>query len=207
MRTNHQPPAAGRPRSGEAGFSLVEGLIAAALLLVVAVSVLPLFTRALESNISGGRSSQLSTFVTADIESVNQMLVDRDEWDVAASGGTLDLGTTFWDLGPLFDTAGVPDTLGDEAWVDAVTDAQGPVLWSRNISVRKYSLADLQILAGTDVAEDALTAVGNPMLFDMPLTDDEDAHIVEVRVSIKENRDALPVGSGKRITVGHFRAF
>lgn len=205
MRTSHGRPGSGR--KGESGFSLVEGLIAAALLLVIAVSVLPVFTRALESNIAGGRSSQLSTFVSADIEAVNQMLVDRDDWSVAATGGVRDLGTMYWDIGPLFGAAGVPDRLGDEEWIADPATAQGPVMWSRNVSVRKYSLSDLQILAGTDVAEDELAAVGNPMLLDQPLTEDDDAHLVEVRVTIRENRAALPAASGQRITVSHFRAF
>ena len=54
-----RPPGGGQAKRGDAGFSLVEGLIAAALLLVIAVSILPLFTRALKSNLSGGRASQL----------------------------------------------------------------------------------------------------------------------------------------------------
>lgn len=194
---------------GEAGFSLVEGLIAAALLLVIAVSVLPLFTRAMESNISGGRSSQMSTFVSADIEAVNQTLVDRDDWSVDASGGVLDLGTVYWDTGPLFGAVGVPDKFGDERWTTDAdpNNAQGLLLWSRNTSIRKYSLSDLQILAGTDTAEAEITAVGHPMLLDTPLTSDQNAHLTEVRVSIKENRENLPVGIGRRITVGHIRIF
>ena len=80
------------------------------------------------------------------------------------------------DIGPLFDSIGVPDTLGDERWVDDEDDADGPVLWTRDISLRKYSLSDLQILVGTDTTDDAITAVGNPMLFDTPLTDDSNAH-------------------------------
>lgn len=192
---------------GQAGFSLIEGLMAAGLLLVIAVSILPLFTRALESNVSGSRSSQMSTFVSADLEEVNQLTVDRDEWEVAASGGVRTLIPMFWDTGPLFSTPGIPEQLGDEQWIDDADDALGLVIWSRNVSIRKYSLSDLQILAGTDVGDDVIVAAGHPMLLDTPLPDDESAHLTEVRVSIRENRNSIPVGSGRRITVGHFRAF
>lgn len=204
MRTHHGATAA----SGQSGFSLVEGLIASALLLLIAVSILPLFSRAIESNVSGGRSSQLSTFVSVDIERVNQLLVDRDDWEIAAEpGGVKDLGTRYWDIGPLYGVAGIPDKLGDERWVADPTTAQGPVMWSSTSNVRKYSLADLEIYIGTDIAEDEIVSVGNPMLLDQPLTEDENAQLTEIRVSVKENRAALPAGSGQRITISHFRAF
>ena len=45
------------------------------------------------------------------------------------------------------------------------------------------------------------------MLLDTPLTDDENAHLLEFRVTMKENREALPAATGKRITVSHHRAF
>ncbi len=194
-------------KRGEAGFSLIEGLMAAGLLLIIAISILPIFTRALESNVSGSRSSQMSTFVSADLEEVNQLTVDRDEWEVAASGGVRTLAPMYWDTGPLFGTAGIPDMLGDEQWIADETAAQGLVIWSRNVSVRKYSLSDLQILAGTDVSDDIIVAAGHPMLLDTPLDDDESAHLTEVRVSIIENRESMPAGAGRRITVNHVRAF
>lgn len=194
-------------KTRQAGFSLIEGLIAAALLLVIAVSILPIFVRAIDSNLSGGRASQLSTFVSADIEGVNQEPVDQDAWDVAASltPGVLDLGDDFWDIGPPLPGL----KLGDEKWVDLETDATGPgsLMWSRNVSIRKYSLSDVQILIGTDPAAGLVTGGVSPMLFDNPLTDDSEAHIAEVRVTLKERRDALPAASGKRMTVGHFRSF
>ncbi len=200
--TTH-PRAAGH----ESGFSLVEGLIAAALLLIIAVGVLPLFTRALESNIAGGRSSQLSTFVGADIEIVNQGPVDDDDWSIAGEpGGVLDLGTKYWDIGNLYSPT-VPDELGDEKWLDEadVGSHEGPIMWGLSASVRKYSLADLHILLGTGGV--LVTEGESPFLFDDPLTDDENAHIAEVRVTIREERTGLPAATGQRITVGHYRAF
>lgn len=207
MRSRRKPPAA--PGSPEAGFSLVEGLMAAALLLIVAVSILPLFYRALESNLFGGRRSQLATFASGDLEALNQQPVDQSAWSVsAAPGGVLDLGTSFWeDL-----TQTNPETLGDERW-DAPwtvgnTPTAGPgvlTLWRSDAEVRKYALADVQILVGAGGG--VVTGGAHPMLFDNPLTDDDGAHFTELRVTIKEMRDALPAASGKRITVGQLRAF
>ncbi len=200
MRTTRRIPS-----NGQAGFSLVEGLIAAALLLVVAVSVLPIFIRALDSNLAGGRRSQLSTFASGELEELNQESVDQAAWSVAgAPGGVLELGSRFWDIGADVDNA--PEKLGDEKWVDLEGDAAGLILFQRSsASVRKYNLADIQVVVG---AGGGLASSGaNPMLFDNPLADDDGAHLTEIRISIRENRETLNAASGKRITVRQFRVY
>ncbi len=213
------------PAPAEAGFSLVEGLMAAALLLVVAVSVLPLFMRALESNVRGGRASQVSALVTAEIEAINQATVDRPEWQLTGDNvGVRETGTLYWDTGKLAE-GGKPAEIGDEKWIDvAGGDApQGPVLWTRKLDVRKYSFADVHS-AITSVGASELSTLGDPRWFDSPLTTDDDgdlfnAHITEFRVHIREDRDGKPavfevggdpettVWMGQRMTIGHFRTF
>jgi type II secretory pathway pseudopilin PulG len=47
-------------REGEAGFSIIEGLIAAALLLIITVGVLPLFSRSMLNNVKGNDSTRQS---------------------------------------------------------------------------------------------------------------------------------------------------
>lgn len=49
-----------RPAPGEAGFSILEGLIAALLLLVVTLGILPLFSRAMNNNVKGNDSTRQS---------------------------------------------------------------------------------------------------------------------------------------------------
>lgn len=49
-----------RPHSAEAGFSIIEGLIAALLLLVVTLGILPLFSRAMNNNVKGNDSTRQS---------------------------------------------------------------------------------------------------------------------------------------------------
>ncbi len=197
-------------RYAEAGFSLVEGLIAAALLLVIAVSVLPLFMQALVSNTRGGRSSQLTALVNAELESLNQATLDNPAWQLTGSGTeTLELGTRFWDTGHLHSEAN-PAQLGDEGWVDTRGAAAGPVVWSRDLTLRKYSYADVHTTI--DVGAATLSTLGDPRLFDSPLQTDDDgdiysAHITEFRVHIIEDREGVPLGLSQRMTVGHFRAF
>ena len=57
-----------RAVGAEAGFSLLEVLIAAVLMLVIAVGVLPLFTRAMTASLSGNDSSQASNFGRSRLE-------------------------------------------------------------------------------------------------------------------------------------------
>ena len=47
-------------RSSEAGFSVIEGLIAALLLLIVTLGILPLFTRSIKNNLKGNDSTRQS---------------------------------------------------------------------------------------------------------------------------------------------------
>ncbi len=203
-----------RAQSSEQGFSLLEGLFAAALLLVVAVSVLPLFMRALESNIRGGRSSQASTFITAELEENNQATIDRDDWQL--TGATQNVRTfnrRYWDTGNLH-SEGTPAKLGDEEWVDLRTDAAGPILWARDFAIRKYSYADIHI--AIDVEGGALSSLGDPRLFDSPLATDmggdlNNAHLTEFRISIQQDRQENSADNllnvGQRMTVGQFRVY
>ena len=202
--------AVARVMPSEAGFSLVEGLVAAGLLLVVAVSVLPLFIRALESNTRGGRASQVSTFVSAQIEEINQASIDRPEWQLSGAGaGVRETGTVFWHLGP--EVVNAPRAvIGDERWVATEAEATGLVIWQRKMDVRKYSFADVHtsIMVGTT----ELATLGDPRWFDSPLTNDDDgevydAHLTEFRVHLREDREGIPLDSGQRMTVGHFRVF
>lgn len=199
-----------RAAASQEGFSLVEGLMAAALLLVVAVSVLPVFMRAVESNTRGGRASQLTSQVNARLESINQAFISRTEWQLAGDGNSvLATGTDWWDLGALYEE-GDPAAIGDERWVVDKNDADGPVLWSRQMDVRKYSFADVHStisVGGVDFA-----TRGDPRWFDSPLVTEDDgsvynAHFTEFRVHIIEDREGIPLDSGQRMTVGHYRAF
>ncbi len=210
-----------RDAPSEAGFSLVEGLMAAALLLVVAVSVLPVFMRALESNVRGGRASQVSALVIAELESINQATVDRAEWQLTgADSGVRETGTRYWDLGVLA-AGGSPAKIGDEKWIDEGDTPAGPVLWTRELDVRKYSFADVH--ASITVGDVTLSTLGDPRWFDSPLATDGDgdlynAHITEFRVHMREDRDGKPavftdnvtgatVWMGQRMTIGHYRTF
>ncbi|MEM8994359.1 MAG: type II secretion system protein [Acidobacteriota bacterium] len=64
-------PTARRRR--QSGMSLVELLIAAVILAVVFVGIVPLFGRAILSNKRGGDASRMSAFLNTSIEAINQI--------------------------------------------------------------------------------------------------------------------------------------
>lgn len=69
-------------RDGEAGFSLIEGLIAAALLLIVTVGVLPLFSRSMLNNIKGNDSTRESNAVVDEFERSTSLPFNSGAMDI-----------------------------------------------------------------------------------------------------------------------------
>ena len=57
-----------RTKRGEAGFSVIEGLIAAALLLIITVGVLPLFSRSMLNNVRGNDATRQSNGAVDELE-------------------------------------------------------------------------------------------------------------------------------------------
>ena len=109
-----------------AGFSLVEALIATALLLLIAVGVLPLFSRSIESNLEGNDALRESN---------------------AAGDGTEDLrGTRFNAEEVTMTTAGTEDTrlwdyqlVEGSEWVGTVPAGE-TAQFSRRLVLRQYQI-------------------------------------------------------------------
>jgi hypothetical protein len=59
MHRGSSPPPPER-RASEAGLTVVEGVVAAALLLLIAIGVLPFFTRAMANNLQGNYMTQMN---------------------------------------------------------------------------------------------------------------------------------------------------
>lgn len=212
-----------RPRASyAAGYTLVEVLIAAALLLVIAVGVMPLFSRSIQSNLIGGRASEMAVFAVQDIEALSQKIVDHSDWKLNGPlGGDCGgercarLGTEFWQV-PRDPAA---RQVGGDRWVDTETTgwrgsaAPGAYIfpWRRSAEVRKYSYAD--ILPGNlDIGGTTLTPLGHPELFDTPLTTDSggaatSAHVIELRVSVDLNESEVLDDQNQRMTIGQFRVY
>lgn len=115
-----------RKHRRSSGFSLIEVLIAAALLLLIAVGVLPLFTRSIENNLLGNDALRESN---------------------AASDGAEDLSAARFNAEPVsFATAATSDTgawsyqlLEGSAWVDTIPAGERAQI-SRRAVLRQYQI-------------------------------------------------------------------
>ena len=74
FRQNDATAPGDRPHSSEAGFSIIEGLIAALLLLVVTLGILPLFSRAMNNNLKGNDSTRRSNAAIDSFEAQQGLL-------------------------------------------------------------------------------------------------------------------------------------
>ncbi len=114
--------------SREAGFSLVEVLVAALILGIIALGLVPLYTRSIRSNFEGFDSTQVSNFAKSRAETYVQ-------YPFNSAALTVDAGKT---------ELSVPDYFSQKAheWVDAL-DADDTALFTRTTTVRQFSVTDL----------------------------------------------------------------
>ncbi|HEX6898783.1 MAG TPA: prepilin-type N-terminal cleavage/methylation domain-containing protein [Thermoanaerobaculia bacterium] len=131
--------AEARATSPEAGFSMIEALIAAAILLIIALGLIPLFTRSILDNNSGNDATQATNHGKTRLEDLIQIPFNHQRLDVPA-GSQVGQSVETW-------TSGALNRAGDanERWWDGATPpvGSGEVLWTRTTRVRQFSVNDL----------------------------------------------------------------
>lgn len=183
-----------------AGFSLIEVLVAMALLTVVLLSLLPLFHRSMVVNAAGREAGHQSALGRSEVEELLQLPFNHDLLEVEA--GTERTITEYW-------STGLPDRLGDEGWrpdlppPGAGFGDQEEALWQRTVRVRQYSLNGVEDTDGDGVIDrvSGLEDADRDGVFDNPLpagTLAAAVHLKEVEVSVDSRRSA-----GNVITPSH----
>lgn len=178
LSSDFTPTPDPRPRSlgRSAGFSLIEVLIAAALLLAIALGVLPLITRSMVNNLSGSESTKVANMGRSRLEQVYQLPFGSPEMTVTAGSENV--------LDEYF-------SLQDEVWKDGVAPVDGsdPAMWTRTTTIRQYSVnaLDDEVL---DPAE-ALPAG----------TDLSRIHLKSVEIVVQGLRAGTVLGPTKQITL------
>jgi Tfp pilus assembly protein PilV len=122
-----------RRRSGDpigppGGFTVIEVLIAAVLLLMIAIGVLPLFTRSIVSNAEGYDHSQVANFARARAEEFFQLPFNSDELTLTA--GTERIFDEYY-------------SQASGGWVDGAVPDGETALWTRTTTLRQFNVADL----------------------------------------------------------------
>lgn len=205
--TNRLPVRRRRPPR-EAGTSLIETLIAAAILLVIAVSLFPMFHRAVANNLSGADASQATQHGRSELEGLFALPIDSPVFDMRdplpghtvdndGAGDRMTIASLYRD-----DDANVdPDAsdgaqhLATGAWIADRSAARGLVVWQRTSVIRQYSYADI----GEGVIDvnnpGQIVVTGHPQLFDSPLPRDAPGSQVNFReedVTLNSLRPGVP---------------
>jgi hypothetical protein len=175
-------------RRGEAGLSLVEVLIAGALLLGT-VAILPLFMRAMVDNVSGSEYTQATNFGRTSVEVVNSGAFDSEDL-------TLDAGTekvTREIYYPYVDGA------AGEWYLDgAEAPAGARATWERTTTVRQFNIGDIINDAEDEQAfSEPLDAAALPGF----------VHLKEITVEVRSSREAGLLGFPKSIVLRRYKAF
>ncbi len=149
-------------RAQEAGFSVVEGLIAALLLLVIVLGILPLFTRAMANNLSGNDATRVTG---ATIDSIEGLFgVQFNNQAMTLPVGDTELATR--DVLPL----------ELNRWIDPTALPAGDqIQYDRTTTVQQFNFADIQ----PDGRLDTPLAGG---------TDPNTVHLKLIEVEVTNNR-------------------
>lgn len=168
-------PTGARARAWR-GLSLVEATIAAALLLLITVGVLPLFARSLSNNLAGAESSSASNTARSRAEELFQLPFNHGELTLAS--GTERVTEAYF-------------SLRDQRWKPGPEppDGSDPAIWRRITTIRQYGVAAL---------DDDLLASGEALESG---ADPGRVHLKEIEVAVLATRTAGPLGPGRRIAV------
>jgi Tfp pilus assembly protein PilV len=178
-------------RRGEAGFSLIEALIAAAILLIIALGLLPVFSRAINDNVTGNDATQATNGSRTQLEELLQMPFNNQR--VVVPAGKTEVETKDFYTRAKSDAGTDTYQIGSatEGWTTTTTD-RGPVLWNRTTTVQQYGITDL-----------------NDGKLDTPLDGSTQAnfvHLKQIQVLVENPKKDL-FGNGQGITLTVIKAF
>jgi prepilin-type N-terminal cleavage/methylation domain-containing protein len=165
-------------RRAQAGFSLIEMLIAAAILVVVVLALVPLFATSLSQNLAGRELSVATSHGRSQVEELTQLPLDRLELEVPE-------GSTERRESELFD----PETYRFTAAAPS-----GPTPWSRVTTVRQFNVRDLYENGRLTDPLDGSTPAPH-------------VHLREVIVEVESEREAGAVGGGREVRMTTVRGF
>lgn len=162
-----------------AGFSLIEVLVAGLILLVIALGLIPLYTRSIRSNVEGFGYTQVSNFAKSRAEEYVQLPFNNARLTVPPGEEQLAACDCY--------------SLEDHRWIDeadcpTTESACDTVLFNRTTTVQQFSVTDL----------------ANPLPGDAPPAA---VHLKEITVAVEGTREAGHVlGPGKTIAVRVLKA-
>ena len=121
-------------RPSERGFSLIEVLVAATILLVIALGLIPLYTRSIRSNVEGFDYTHVSNFAKSRAEEYKQLPFASPDLTVPVGDVELEV--------PDFYSSQEHRWLDETEWAAAESDGD-VALFTRTTTVRQFAVGDL----------------------------------------------------------------
>lgn len=166
---------------GEQGFSLIEVLIAAGILLMVALGVLPIFAQAIVNNRAGADYTQATNIAKSELERLYSLPFRSPELEVE---GTATERIDYF-------------SLGQQKWIAGPAPTADPALWTRTTTIRQYGVEGILDL-NKDGALDPALPEG---------TDPGRIHVKEIEILVESGSGNSPLGGGKRIVLRTYKAY
>lgn len=192
----------------ERGFSLIEAMIAALVLGVLAIGILPLFTQAMVNNKQGSDSTVVTTFGKSDLETLQPVPFDVDAAPLTDASMTIPVGQTSLVVVDWYAQQSSTQVGGTNGqWIvtckgstascatTAAPANQGLVLWRRTTTVEQFNVNDLTF---------ANPEVGG--------TSPDFVHLKRIKVVVQRAQVGLnqpllnPATAGKSITLQYLRS-
>lgn len=170
----------GRAPRGEGGFSLIEAMIGAALLLLIVLGVLPLFTRAMIDNAAGADYTRTTNHARSAAENLFQLSFNDTVMTVPTTGTSLVAPEFYSEL--------------TKRWQPNTGTLPVGTQWLRTTTVRQYGLSD--------VIEDGI--------FDRPLPGDtfpSAVHVKEIEVRVESAGVTGALGARKQMQMRLLKSF
>ncbi len=182
-----------RRQRGNAGFSLIEMLVAAALLMFIALGLIPLFVQAMRDNETGSDLTTATSGNKSKLEESSQVPMSSPDL-VPDMGSTQHLARDSWTQG---DATKINDR--NEGWWAGVPSDKGRILWKREMQVYQYSMSSLDkqrqdyVLAPNE----RLPGGTNPIY----------APLKEVEVVVESESRSAILGGGRRMIFHGLKAW
>jgi hypothetical protein len=170
---------------------MIEVLIAAAILLVIALGLVPLFARAIRDNTQGNDTTQATNQNRSRLEESLQLPFNSPLLTLPA-GAPQGETVESWAQGDVKKTG---DTK-ERWWPNAPTD-KGLLLWTRTTRVRQYNVSDLDSSAGDFTLDDPQPGGTEPVF----------VHLKEVEVVLESEKESTVFGGNRQVVFRVLKPF
>lgn len=163
--------------SGQAGFSLIEGLISAVIVLMITLGLIPLIASSMNNTAAGRDYSTASQFGRSRVDEVYQMPSQTDALvvpDTEEEQSTVE----FWDA-------------ESHGWTGISPSGTAP--WERGTTVRQYNVGELR---GNRLTRPLVGAARAPQV-----------HLREIIVEVENTREAGAIGGGREVAMTTLKGF